>query len=194
MNAREALLHCGAGGGSSFQTSPFSSFHFLRNYNYLLPDDMTAHLFSESAARSAESEKIVPIIHRDAEGSFLTISHKPYGYWPPSNTIPTDFRIASPNLISPVGCILGSNYKRQRGEKKPIPEEQKDDKYFERRRRNNQAAKKSRDARKIREDQVALKAAILEQENTILRAQILTLRDETATLRRLLMEQKISEL
>lgn len=44
--------------------------------------------------------------------------------------------------------------KRQRGEKKPIPEAQKDEKYFERRRRNNQAAKKSRDARKLREDHV----------------------------------------
>lgn len=44
--------------------------------------------------------------------------------------------------------------KKHRSEKRPIPEEQKDDKYFERRRRNNQAAKKSRDARKIREDQV----------------------------------------
>lgn len=43
---------------------------------------------------------------------------------------------------------------RRRGEKRPIPQELKDDKYFERRRRNNQAAKKSRDARRIREDQV----------------------------------------
>lgn len=44
--------------------------------------------------------------------------------------------------------------RRQRGEKRPIPNEQKDDKYFERRKRNNEAAKKSRDARKIREDRV----------------------------------------
>lgn len=44
--------------------------------------------------------------------------------------------------------------KRLRGEKRPIPDDQKDEKYFERRRRNNQAAKKSRDARKFREDQV----------------------------------------
>ena len=57
------------------------------------------------------------------------------------------------NLVSTCGTLLSPNYRR-RGEKKPIPEEQKDDKYFERRRRNNRAAKKSRDARKIREDQV----------------------------------------
>lgn len=48
-------------------------------------------------------------------------------------------------------CLLS---RRQRGEKRPIPEEQKDDKYFERRKRNNEAAKKSRDARKMREDRV----------------------------------------
>ncbi len=46
--------------------------------------------------------------------------------------------------------------RRQRGEKRPIPNEQKDEKYFERRKRNNEAAKKSRDARKIREDRVSL--------------------------------------
>lgn len=45
-------------------------------------------------------------------------------------------------------------HKRPRSEKKPIPDDQKDEKYYERRKRNNQAAKKSRDARKIREDHV----------------------------------------
>lgn len=50
--------------------------------------------------------------------------------------------------------VISSKTKRLRGEKRPIPDDQKDDKYFERRRRNNQAAKKSRDARKFREDQV----------------------------------------
>lgn len=55
--------------------------------------------------------------------------------------------------------FLGSNgvansQRRPRSEKKPIPDDQKDEKYYERRKRNNQAAKKSRDARKIREDHV----------------------------------------
>lgn len=54
------------------------------------------------------------------------------------------------------GSALSPNFlRRQRGEKRPIPEEQKDDKYFERRKRNNEAAKKSRDARKMREDRVS---------------------------------------
>ncbi|KAK4882808.1 hypothetical protein RN001_006127 [Aquatica leii] len=190
MNPRENLLHSGTGSGT-FQASPLSAFHFFRSYNYLLPNDVTAHLLSESAIQSTEPEKISSILHSESDRPFIS---KPYNYWQPGNTASSEFARTSTNLVSPVGSIFGNNYKRQRGEKKPIPDEQKDDKYFERRRRNNQAAKKSRDARKLREDQVALKAAILEHENAILRAQILTLRDEATTLRRLLMDKKISEL
>ncbi|KAK5650022.1 hypothetical protein RI129_001051 [Pyrocoelia pectoralis] len=207
MNSRDTLLHCASGGGA-FQTSPFSAFHFLRNYNCLLPHDVTAdfssksllsaavHLLTDSTVQLHEPEKLPPIVHTESDRSFVTLPPKPYFPWQPNTTITPDLSINQCNLISPspVGSAYGSNYKRQRGEKKPIPAEQKDDKYFERRRRNNQAAKKSRDARKFREDQVALKAAILEHENAILRAQILTLRDEVATLRRLLMEKKVSEI
>lgn len=64
-------------------------------------------------------------------------------------------------MKSPLGMgsqsIFCNNFiRRPRGEKRPIPEEQKDEKYFERRKRNNEAAKKSRDARKMREDRVRL--------------------------------------
>lgn len=120
---------------------------------------------------------------------------------------------ASLSSIEHYQCILN---RRQRGEKRPIPDEQKDEKYFERRKRNNEAAKKSRDARKMREDrvsvslnkqtktleirlnkiiqicdfslneQIAFRAAILEQENAILRAQILALREEVNTLQQMI--------
>ena len=64
-----------------------------------------------------------------------------------------NFKFADPILGRALAGTCPSG-KRPRGEKKPIPEDQKDEKYYERRKRNNQAAKKSRDARKIREDQV----------------------------------------
>ncbi|XP_014608597.1 PREDICTED: hepatic leukemia factor [Polistes canadensis] len=80
--------------------------------------------------------------------------------------------------------------RRPRSEKKPIPDDQKDEKYYERRKRNNQAAKKSRDARKIREDHIALKATMLEHENAILRAQVVTLREEAQSLRHMLLKQQ----
>ncbi|KAG6795279.1 nuclear factor interleukin-3-regulated protein [Apis mellifera caucasica] len=85
-------------------------------------------------------------------------------------------------------------HKRPRSEKKPIPDDQKDEKYYERRKRNNQAAKKSRDARKIREDNIALRATILEHENAILRAQVITLREEAQCLRHMLIKQQTSPL
>lgn len=71
----------------------------------------------------------------------------------PSNTPKTNCNPLPADLpsIDHFQCILS---RRQRGEKRPIPDEQKDEKYFERRKRNNEAAKKSRDARKIREDRV----------------------------------------
>lgn len=80
--------------------------------------------------------------------------------------------------------------KRPRSEKKPIPEDQKDNKYFERRKRNNNAAKKSRDARKAREDEIAIRASFLEKENAILRAQVATLREEANSLRQLLLQKR----
>ncbi|RVE42455.1 hypothetical protein evm_012885 [Chilo suppressalis] len=86
-------------------------------------------------------------------------------------------------ILTPPPC---ENEIRRRGEKRPIPAELKDEKYFERRRRNNQAAKKSRDARRIREDQIAWRACLLEQENASLRAHIAALRQEALTLRGLL--------
>ncbi|KAG7175220.1 Hepatic leukemia factor-like 1 [Homarus americanus] len=78
--------------------------------------------------------------------------------------------MGGPNLL--VRALATTNPRRPRGEKKPIPDTLKDDKYFERRKRNNLAAKKSRDARKQREDQVA------------------TLREEATSLRNLLLQKK----
>ncbi|XP_030388224.1 D site-binding protein [Scaptodrosophila lebanonensis] len=88
--------------------------------------------------------------------------------------------------LNRVAMFPGFMQRRPRGEKRPIPDAQKDEKYYERRKRNNEAAKKSRDARKIREDRIAFRAALLEQENSILRAQVLALRDELQTVRQLL--------
>ncbi|CAH0730196.1 unnamed protein product, partial [Brenthis ino] len=90
-----------------------------------------------------------------------------------------------PPVASTVPTVCDSEARR-RGEKRPIPAELKDEKYFERRRRNNQAAKKSRDARRMREDQIAWRACLLEQENASLRAHVTALRQEIIALRALL--------
>ncbi|EDV55794.1 thyrotroph embryonic factor [Drosophila erecta] len=108
---------------------------------------------------------------------------------PPSHALQAlEFPLMELNRVGVMGggMFPGFVHRRVRGEKRPIPEAQKDAKYFERRKRNNEAAKKSRDARKIREDRIAFRAALLEQENSILRAQVLALRDELQAVRQLL--------
>uniref|UniRef100_A0AAV2LV32 BZIP domain-containing protein n=1 Tax=Knipowitschia caucasica TaxID=637954 RepID=A0AAV2LV32_KNICA len=59
-----------------------------------------------------------------------------------------------------------------------VPDEQKDDKYWQRRKKNNVAAKRSRDARRLKENQITVRAAFLERENTALRMEVADMRKE----------------
>lgn len=52
----------------------------------------------------------------------------------------------------------------KKSRKQFVPEELKDDKYWARRRKNNIAAKRSRDARRQKENQIAMRARYLEKE------------------------------
>lgn len=51
--------------------------------------------------------------------------------------------------------------------------------YWEKRKKNNEAAKKSRDARKAREDEIAIRCAFLEQENLKLKLKIAAVQSDT---------------
>lgn len=111
-----------------------------------------------------------------------------------SNNSTSDSSILTTTKTSPSGGGRGeggstSTSKRTRSTK-PSGDQQKDGKYFERRKRNNVAAKKSRDARKQREDEIAIRASFLEKENSILKAQLQTLKDEAMQLRTLLAQKK----
>ncbi|XP_078140688.1 TEF transcription factor, PAR bZIP family member b isoform X2 [Centroberyx gerrardi] len=59
-----------------------------------------------------------------------------------------------------------------------VPDEQKDDKYWSRRKKNNMAAKRSRDARRLKENQITVRASFLERENAALRQQVAELRKD----------------
>lgn len=65
----------------------------------------------------------------------------------------------------------------------------KDTHYWERRRKNNEAAKRSRDARRAKEEEVALRASMLEQENRQLRVELTAFRLEVARLSEMLCRQ-----
>ncbi|XP_063817341.1 hepatic leukemia factor isoform X2 [Pseudophryne corroboree] len=59
-----------------------------------------------------------------------------------------------------------------------IPDDLKDEKYWARRKKNNMAAKRSRDARRLKENQIAIRASFLEKENSALRLEVADLRKE----------------
>jgi len=64
-----------------------------------------------------------------------------------------------------------------------VPDELKDEKYWARRRKNNLAAKRSRDARRMKENQIALRADFLEREADSLRKQVDDLKRENHKLK-----------
>ena len=69
--------------------------------------------------------------------------------------------------------------------KSPVPTstaDEKDAAYREKRRKNNEAAKRSRDARRAKEDEIAIRAAFLEHENKRLKYELSVLKNETAKL------------
>lgn len=53
-----------------------------------------------------------------------------------------------------------------------------DDKYWSRRKKNNMAAKRSRDARRLKENQITVRASFLERENAALRQQVAEMRKD----------------
>ncbi|XP_006266601.3 D site-binding protein isoform X2 [Alligator mississippiensis] len=67
-----------------------------------------------------------------------------------------------------------------------VPEEQKDEKYWSRRYKNNEAAKRSRDARRLKENQITVRAAFLEKENAVLRQEVAAIRQELSRYRSIL--------
>ncbi|XP_051569468.1 TEF transcription factor, PAR bZIP family member b isoform X2 [Myxocyprinus asiaticus] len=59
-----------------------------------------------------------------------------------------------------------------------VSEDAKDDKYWSRRKKNNVAAKRSRDARRLKENQIAVRTSFLERENAAMRQEVAELRKD----------------
>ena len=65
-----------------------------------------------------------------------------------------------------------------------VPDDMKDEKYWARRKKNNTAAKRSRDARRVKENQIALRAAYLEKQVNNLQEKLKSALDENHNLRK----------
>ncbi|KAJ8309253.1 hypothetical protein KUTeg_014127 [Tegillarca granosa] len=60
------------------------------------------------------------------------------------------------------GSSIVSMQTQSRKRPRSLPDSMKDEAYWDRRRKNNEAAKRSRDARRAKEDEIAIRAALLE--------------------------------
>lgn len=76
----------------------------------------------------------------------------------------------------------GGQIVRHKRKKTLVSAEHKDDRYWERRKKNNVAAKRSRDARRMKEVQVAVRAGFLERETRNLAAELSNAREENRQL------------
>ena len=98
---------------------------------------------------------------------------------------PTNSAFTSNSDSTPSTLVLATLKKRKR-KPQPIPEDCKDDAYWERRKRNNESAKRSREMRRIKEQQTTMRVIYLEQENLRLKTETDMLRNELEKLREML--------
>ena len=59
-----------------------------------------------------------------------------------------------------------------------VSPDRKDDKYWEKRGKNNVAARRSREARRLKENQISLRTAFLEQQNASLKAALNSVKEK----------------
>ena len=77
-----------------------------------------------------------------------------------------------------------------------VPDELKNNKYWAKRCKNNEAAKRSREARRLKENQIAMRARFLEEENTALKGEVEHLKKENSDLKQMMMalEDKLNSM
>jgi hypothetical protein len=99
-----------------------------------------------------------------------------------------------PPIINPSSLLLRVNRPGSSGEvpvkkRRPVPTEVKDNSYWEKRKKNNESAKRSRDMKRTKEEQLSMTVMYLEQENLQLRTEVGLLRAETEKMRLMLYPQ-----
>lgn len=79
--------------------------------------------------------------------------------------------------------------------KNAVPDEMKDEKYWDKRQKNKVATRRSREARRLKENQIALRAAFLEKENTVMKQELETSKFEKTKLQTEIeiLKQKLAE-
>jgi len=118
--------------------------------------------------------------------------------WTPRKMVDVDFRVDETDLaLATVPGIDFDPRKRafsadelkpqpmiKKSRKQYVPEDLKDDHYWARRNKNNYAAKRSREARRMKENQIAMRANFLEKENGTLSMELAKCKTELNLLKK----------
>lgn len=119
--------------------------------------------------------------------------HVPSSPPPASSTLASSISLNSPGSGSSSSMVLGGDtalslaqMRKRKRRPQPIPEDCKDDAYWERRKRNNESAKRSREMRRMKEQQTTMRVIYLEQDNLRLKTEVDMLRTELEKLREIL--------
>ena len=143
----------------------------------LTPSANASHLTISSADSTGNISSTSPT---SPPGSSLNALRSPGSATGPASPTSTP-HLLPPSISTMVSSLQGHVPQRRRP--RQLPEDKKDNTYWDRRRKNNAAAKRSRDVRRAKEDEIAIRAAYLEQENLKLRVEVAALKNETAKLR-----------
>lgn len=118
--------------------------------------------------------------------------------WTPRKMVDVDFRVDEADLaLATVPGIDFDPRKRafsadelkpqpmiKKSRKQYVPDDLKDDHYWARRNKNNYAAKRSREARRMKENQIAMRANFLEKENNTLSMELTKCKTELNLLKK----------
>ncbi|KAM9780348.1 thyrotroph embryonic factor-like [Neosynchiropus ocellatus] len=149
--------------------------------------------YEEEAGAEEEPEKVPPVVVKVKQEKNKRERHTPSPVDPEAIEVDVNFQPDPTDLV--LSSVPGGELFNPRKHKfsdedlKPqpmikkakkvfVPDEQKDEKYWSRRKKNNLAAKRSRDARRLKENQITVRASFLERENAALRQQVAEMRKD----------------
>jgi hypothetical protein len=164
---------------------PLSLLPCTTQQQQLQQHDMSVNSTSSSSSVASDAVSPMPCSpltehNNNTSGSVCDVSPSSVDHCPPSMVTQSGLNPAAFNAFhhTPTSAQQLSTIMMNKKKANPVPGHMKDSVYWERRKRNNDSAKRSREGRRQKEEQIAMKAVYQEQEIMALRAENVMLRQE----------------
>ncbi|CBY14713.1 unnamed protein product [Oikopleura dioica] len=164
----------------SSEESASNSGNSIEHSDYIERIERDTEFFEESQVKNEPDQNSEGV--QDNSGSSSSSSSSKCSEWDGSNVrgYPNNFNPATAHFTEDE---LKPTPITRKAQKKLVKAEEKDDKYWQKRTKNNAAAKRSREARRSRENQIAMRAGYLESDNAALKEELLSVKEELQTLK-----------